>query len=498
MTPDAAILETHISIVVFVGDRAYKLKRPIQLPFVDLTELRERERLCRREVELNRRLAPDVYLGVGEVRDPDGSVCDHLVVMRRLPADRKLSRLVTEVAPTAAGAVDDVARLLAEFHAAAPRSATIDAAATPQRTETRWAELDEEVASGVGPVLEPLLLEEIRRLRTDRLTAQRELFEQRIGSEAIVDGHGDLQADDIYCLDDGPRVLDCIEFDDQLRHVDVVDDLAFLVMDLRRLGDVELADRLVRSYEAASGSTAPPMLVEFYAAYRAMVRCMVAVTRWSQHDDPQHPDALAAATLARQLSELCRDQLRAARPLLILVGGLPGTGKSTLSHGIAERTAATVLRSDVVRKELAGLDPSRSASSDFGHGVYSPERTDATYDELASRTRDLLSVGRSVIVDASFGDDRHRRQLRVVASDARAVVVELRCEVDADTAAQRIAARAAAGTDASDATAEVAASMAQFVDPWHEAHAVHTGVDQSVALDAASTIVGRIRRDRPG
>ena len=498
MTRPAAIVETHISTIIFVGERAHKLKRPVQLPFVDLTDRSERERLCHREVELNRRLAPDVYLGVAEVRNPDGSVCDHLVVMRWLPEDRRLTGLVLDRSPDVTTAVDELAHVLCAFHTGASRSAAITAAGTPERIARRWDDLEAEVGPGIGPVLGADLLAESRRLRTDRLVAQRDLFELRCRAGAIVDGHGDLQADDIYCLDDGPRVLDCVEFDDQLRHVDVVDDLAFLVMDLRRLGDVELADRLVRSYDDASGSTAPPMLVEFYAGYRAMVRCMVAVTRWSQHDDPQHPDALAAAALARQLGELCRDQLRAARPLLILVGGLPGTGKSTLSRGIAERTGATVLRSDVVRKELAGLEPDRSASSDFAHGVYSSERTDATYGELASRTRDLLDVGQSVVVDASFGDDRHRRQLRAVGSDARAVVVELRCEVDADTAAQRIAARAEAGTDASDATAEVAASMAQIVDPWHGAHTVHTDVDRSVALDSASTIMSRIRRDRPG
>lgn len=498
MAPGAAIVETHISVVVFVGDHAYKLKRPIRLPFVDLTELEERERLCRREVELNRRLAPDVYLGVGEVRDPDGSVCDHLVVMRRLPAARRLSRLVAEGDPTAVAAVDDLASILADFHSEAPRSATIDAAATPERIEQRWSDLDAEVAPGVGPVLSSELLAEIRRLRADRFSAQRELFAQRIAAGSICDGHGDLQADDVYCMDDGPRVLDCVEFDDELRHVDVVDDLAFLVMDLRRLGDAALAERLVRSYDEASHTSSPRMLIELYAAYRAMVRCMVAVTRWSQHDDPGTPDALAAAASARHLGELCRDQLRAARPVIVLVGGLPGTGKSTLAQGLAARTGATLLRSDVVRKELAGLDPDRSAPSEYGHGIYTTAHTEAAYAELAERSADLLRLGRSVIVDASLGEDRHRQHLRDVASSARALVVELRCEVSADTAARRITARAAAGVDPSDATVAVASQMAGAFDAWPEAATVATDVDPATVVGTAARIVGGLRGERPG
>ena len=238
--PFAVVAETHSAVVFFAGDRAYKLKKPVNLGFLDFTSPQARAVACQRETELNRRFAPDVYLGVAEVRDPPSRVCDHLVVMRRMPAARRLSALVTARAPVD-GALRQVARALAAWHAAAPRGPQIAAQGGQDALRARWQANIGQARECCKHLLEEAGLEEIERL-AGRFTAGRApLFAERIGAGRVVDGHGDLLADDIFCTDDGVRILDCLEFDDRLRWLDGLDDACFLAMDLERLGRPDLA-----------------------------------------------------------------------------------------------------------------------------------------------------------------------------------------------------------------------------------------------------------------
>jgi aminoglycoside phosphotransferase family enzyme/predicted kinase len=485
----ARVVETHVSTVFFVGPRVYKLKKPVRFPFVDLTERAARRRLCEREVELNLRLAPDVYLGVADIVGPDGEPWDHLVVMERLPDDRRLSLLATsdpiDVGKTGP-LVEALGRLIASFHAGADRSAEIDAAASSEAVTALWDENFGEIDEVATGLLDQELVDTARALSSRYLTCCRPLFASRVAARAICDGHGDLQADDVFCLDDGPCVLDCIEFSDAFRYGDVANDVAFLVMDLERLGVPELGERFVDAYEQAAGERLPRSLLEFYVAYRAQVRCKVMCLRAAQEglagDDV---GAEAAVESARQLLRLCVDRLERALPRLVLVGGLPGVGKSTLAAGLHDELDWVVLRSDVVRKELAGIDPSASAAAPFGAGLYETGTTDAVYDELLVRARSLLEQGQSVVLDASWIADAHRRGARVLAEATGCELVELRAELDAAVAADRLRARAAAGGDPSDATVDVARAMAVEADPWPEAVEVSTLGERSDAVDLA-------------
>ncbi len=254
---DAALVETHISVVVFVGDQVYKLKKPVQFPFADLSTRAAREAMCHREVELNRRLAPDVYEGVIDMVGPDGAVCDHLVLMRRMPEERRLARLVGERDGRVAPAMVAIAELLARFHAGADRSPEISSAATPEAVVDRWLRNDAQMRPFVGSCFERDDLDRVQHLVEQFVDGRRPLFEERIDDGCICDGHGDLLADDVFLLDDGPRILDCIEFDDQLRHIDVIDDVAFLAMDLERLAAGHLSHALVAAYERAVGIGRP-------------------------------------------------------------------------------------------------------------------------------------------------------------------------------------------------------------------------------------------------
>lgn len=485
----AAVAETHISVLVAVGDRVYKLKKPVALPFLDFSTREKRLAACRREVELNRRLAPDVYLGVADVTGFDGRPCDHLVVMRRMLPERRLAALVR--------AGDDIdvelhriARLLASFHAAAPTSDAIADAGSPEAVRRNWDDNFEQLQPFVGPVLAPRACARVEELAHRYLDGRGPLLHRRMETGRIRDGHGDLQAEDIFCLDDGPRILDCIEFDDRLRHGDVLADIGFLAMDLERLGSPAAGERFLALYREFAGETYPGSLASHYIAYRAHVRTKVACLRHAQGD----PEAAAAA---QGLLSLTQRHLEAGRVVLVLVGGLPGTGKSTLASGLAERRGWSLLRSDEVRKERAGLAVDQPAPAALGEGLYRPEVTAEVYAALLERAGRALEMGEAVVLDASWSDGRWREAAAAVAQRTASDLVELRCEAPAEFAAARMAERRRRGGDPSDATPAVAAAMAATADPWPGAVAVDTTGTPASALERALAVVGPAAEPAP-
>lgn len=458
----SGLRETHLSVLVLLGDRVFKLKKPIQLPFVDLRTRAARHQLCLQEVALNRRLAPDVYLGVLDVVDEEGRPCDHLVVMRRMPEDRRLSSLVSAgTVPPAA--LDDLVDILVRFHAGARRSASITEAASRDAVQQNWDDNLEAIRAAPGSI-EPALLAAVEGLARRYLAGRAALWAERAGAGRIVDGHGDLLADDIYLLEDGPRVLDCLEFSERLRCLDVLDEVAFLAMDLERLGAPALGQHVVERYVAASGDTHPASLLHHFIAYRAGVRAKVACVRAAQ-------GAAGSEDEARKLLDLARSHLEAGRVRLVVLGGLPGTGKSTVAAALAAQEGWTVLRSDVVRKEL---ERATEEASGADPDLYGPEHTAATYDALLARARHLLERGETVVLDASWHDERARALARQLAVATHSELSELCCITSGDVAAARIRARASAGGDPSDATPEVAQAMARVWDPWPSALVVDT------------------------
>ncbi|HEY1345387.1 MAG TPA: AAA family ATPase [Streptosporangiaceae bacterium] len=460
----AALAETHSAIVFFVGERAYKLKKPVDLGFLDFTRLRARAAACRRETELNRRFAPDVYLGVAGIHDPDGRLCDHLVVMRRMPAARRLSTLVRAGAPVE-GPLRQVARVLAAWHAAAPRSAQITAQGSPDAVWARWEASIRQLRGLANRLPELVAADEAERLARRFIAGREALFQERIRSGYIVDGHGDLLADDIFCLDDGVRILDCLEFDDRLRWVDGLDDAAFLAMDLERLDAPDLAKKFTRWYAGYSADPAPAALCHHYTAYRALVRAKIALLR-AAHGDP-----LGGAE-AWKLAAMTVDHLQAGAVTLVLIGGLPGTGKTELAGALANRLGFTVLSSDRIRKELAGLPAERHCAASWQAGIYTPGWTQRTYQELLRRAGRLLARGESVIADASWQSPGHRAAAVALADTARADLVALRCAAPAGVRHRRLAARTGG---VSDADVAVARQMAAVQAPWPEAVTINTG-----------------------
>jgi aminoglycoside phosphotransferase family enzyme len=477
---EAKIVETHASVVALGAERVLKAKKPVRFAFLDLTTRERRAEVCRREVELNRRLAPDVYPGVVDLRDESGRVVDHAVEMRRMPDGRRLAALAPRDATRCAEAV---AERLVAFHAAARRGPVIDAAADVDAVRALWEAGFAETAPFVGGVLPEHDAARVAHLARRYLDGRARLFAARVAAGRACDGHGDLLADDVFCLDDGPRVLDCLEFDDHLRFGDVVADVAFLAMDLERLGLAGAARAFVDRYLAASGDRWPRSYEHHWIAYRAHVRAKVAALAGPRARSGEVPADLLA---------LAGRHLDAGRVRLVVVGGAPGTGKSTVAAGLAPGAGWVVLRSDVVRKRLAGLAPEADASAAPGTGLYAPAWTERTYRALLDEASGHLGLGASVVVDASFADARWRAEARAVAAATASDLVELRCTAPDEVAAARVSARRARERDASDATPEIAAAMRARSDSWPEATVLDTTrpVADVVGLARAAAGVG--------
>jgi aminoglycoside phosphotransferase family enzyme len=311
-TPYAELKETHASVVFLVGARAFKLKKPVNLGFLDQSTREKRLAACRRELDLNRRLAPDVYLGISDVLGIDGLPADHLLVMRRMPAQRRLAHLVRSGAELSDD-LQELARNIAIFHRRCARNAQVSACGTVDAVRRRWQANFEEAWPFVGVQLDSDAYDDIRSLAENYLRGRGPLFAERIGIGAIVDGHGDLLAEDVFCLPDGPRILDCLEFDSALRYLDRIDDVACLAMDLERLGDPDAARLFLDTYLSISGDRPPASLISHYLAYRAFVRAKVACLPGAAETGGVGPTSCSSWPVDTSTRRRCRSCCSAVR-----------------------------------------------------------------------------------------------------------------------------------------------------------------------------------------
>ncbi|MDH3591929.1 MAG: AAA family ATPase, partial [Planctomycetota bacterium] len=411
--------ETHISVVFLAGDSAYKIKRALRTPFLDYSTLEKRRYFCWREVADNRELAPGVYRGVVPINamgriGGSGQPVEYAVWMRRLPDDGMLDERL-RAGRVGEADIDRIAGRIAAFHAQAPR-------VTP--------------ASFIGKVDHHL--KTVRTWLPDRwydaiaarnaafAASNRDLLDRRAAAGRCVDGHGDLHAGNVCLVGDDVICYDCIEFNPAFREADVAADLGFLVMDIQRHGAWRLADRLVERYVAASGDTELPSLLDYIARHRACVRGGVTCM--------QERDGMPYFRLAAQYG---------VTPFTTMLCGLPGTGKSYVADALTRAFDTEILRTDAVRKELWGMDPTDHWEGGYDEGPYSPSMTDKTYAEMRARERAFRAHGRRVVLDATFD----RAAARALFPDALVAHVECSDEV----VRERLAARAGDETAVSDA-----------------------------------------------
>lgn len=475
-------VETHTGIVFLVGDRAYKVKKSVVTDFLDFSTVERREHACGREVALNSRLAPDSYLGVAHFTAA-GDCPEPVIVMRRHPDHLRLATMVRR-GEAAEDELMRVALVLSRFHASAARGREVDAQGRVDAIMARWQENLAELGGYADNIdgVDPTVVAEIGRLATEFIAGRSVLFARRIGERKIVDGHADLLADDIFCLDDGPALLDCLEFDDSLRYVDVVDDAAFLAMDLEFLGRPDLARAFLRSYARLSEDDAPASLYDFYIAYRAVVRAKVDCVRHTQ-------GAEGAADDVRRHLQIAYNHLQAGAVRLILVGGGPGTGKTTLSRSLAEDLGALVISTDAVRAEMARLGEITGIPGVLDDGLYARENVDAVYDSVLRQAHLRLCEGTSVVLDGTWQDPRHRELAQRLATEANAAEIELCCVAPLDATVARVRVRA---ETASQVTPEIAVALAERDEGvWAGAHRIDTTRAQSASVAEARDICAR-------
>ncbi|TDP31549.1 AAA family ATPase [Nocardia ignorata] len=473
----AQVCETHTGVVLLCGTRAYKAKKPLRTDFLDFSTPALREQACARELALNARLAPDVYLGVSNLDDPEGGPGEPVLIMRRMPQHRRLSALLVANTVSATD-LAALVELLVGFHDQAPHGPDVDRAGTADGVRGRWRTLLDPLRAAPADLVDPQLVDQLDHQAMRYLDGRAALFADRIAQGRIVDGHGDLLAEHIFDLSDGFRVLDCLDFDDRLRYVDRLDDIAFLAMDFEFLGRPELAAQFLTNYLAATDDPAPASLRNHYIAYRATVRAKVDLIRAGQGDPA------AAARLRNHLGIAAR-HLAAGAVRLTVIGGLPGTGKSAVAARLGERTGAVVLGSDHLRRQLAATGEVDGDIGRFGAGRYSAANKALVYDTLVDRARKLLARGIPVILDASWTGEADRARARTLAEEVHADLVELRCVCPRDLAHERIRARRGGESDASVDTAD---AMAAAATDWPDAVVVDTSgeLTDSVAVAYAT------------
>ncbi|WP_414738683.1 AAA family ATPase [Mycobacterium haemophilum] len=477
MSPYAEIRETHTGVVVLVGDKAYKVKKPVATDFLDFSTADRRQRACAREVALNSRLAPESYLGIAHLSDPTGGPAEPVIVMRRYPDSCRLATHV-KCGTAVRGELADIAEVLEVFHSRGPRTREVDSQGEVGAVSARWQENLAELKHAAGIVVPAELIAEVESLATRYMSGRAALFGRRIADDRIVDGHGDLLADDIFCMPDGPVLLDCLDFDDRLRYVDRIDDAAFLAMDLEFLGRSDLADYFLDTYSRCANDHAPASLKHFYIAYRALVRAKVDCVRFAQGS----PDASADAS--RHLL-LALEHLAAGAVRLVLIGGAPGTGKTTLAHSLADRVGAEVISTDAVRRELQQQGTIDGEAGLLDEGLYRPDQVAAVYHHVIARARIALAGGRSVILDGTWRDPRQRQLAPTLASQTASTLLEIVCWTSANTAVERVRGRTAG---ASDATPRIARALAIRDDTWDAAHPIDTSQPLNDCTDQAEKL----------
>lgn len=476
------LIETHLSWVLLTPVYAYKLKKPVRLPFVDFSSVQARKHFCEEELRLNRRFAPGIYLDVVPVRGPrkaprldgghHGETIDHVVRMRRFSQSSLLRNLLVSGGLEPVW-LDGLAQRLAEWQAGAP-VAPSPGWGSPQRIVRSAAD----VLASLQTKRDDPRHGELRAWLEAQGAALSSTWAARQHGGSIRECHGDLHMGNVALIDGELVPFDCIEFDPGLRWIDVMSDVAFLTMDLKAHGRADLAFRFLDGWLQRSGDHGGLRVLRFYEVYRALVRAMTSGLCKPSPVSAAGPDYLARA------AEWAASSHNDAR--LLITHGLSGSGKSTVASQLLRAAGAIRIRSDVERKRLFGLTAlERSAA--LGLDIYTEQATIDTFESLWHRAREALQAGYPVIVDAAFLQREERRRFQALAAELRVPFSVLDCTASPDTLRHRLTARAASGADASEADVAVLERQLATRQPLgsdERAFTIEVSTEGTVDMDA--------------
>jgi len=465
---DIQLIETHISWVILTGDFAYKVKKPVNLGFLDFSTLEARRRYCEEELRVNRRTAAPFYLGVIPIGEgPDGirvgaePAIEYAVRMRQFPHSARLDRCL-QAGRLGLDEMRALARTIAAFHCDLPVQSGFDPARAAERavkparnnfTHLDPAAFDDESQQRLA-VIEGWSLQHAAGLAP--------VFEARARGGAIRECHGDLHLENLLLYDDRFIPFDALEFDAELRWIDIANDIAFLVMDLLARGRADFAYTVLSSWLEETGDYDSLRVMRFYLVYRSMVRAVVSSIRQRQGAaqplDSARPDA-------GRYVQLAADLVDTPPARLILMHGFSGSGKTWLSARLVASLPALRVRSDLERKRLQGLGVKQKVTGEIGAGLYGADVTDQTYRLLASYCEKGLRAGFDMIADATFLHRRHRAWFIELADSVNAELSIIDCTAPEDVLRARIRQRTAQHKDASDADIAVLEHQLDHHDP---------------------------------
>jgi len=431
---DFSVIETHISWVILTGNYAYKIKKPVNLGFVDFSTLEKRQYFCSEELRLNRRFAPDLYLGVVAIRGSrthprlagNGEAIEYAVKMREFSQHSLLSSYASEQRLETAH-IDAMADVISGFHCIAAQAGTNTAYGSCD-TVLKWNRENFEHIEAVLPGdVFPDGYEALKKWCLSIVGPLQTLINDRKANGFVRECHGDLHLGNMALIDERVTPFDCIEFNAELRWIDTMSELAFVAMDLQARGYPGFCWRFINRCLHDNGDYAGVALLRYYFVYRALVRAKVEALSVKQARPADNPSSLLYEGACRYL-ELAMSWSGNARPAMIFMHGFSGSGKSTVARQIVESLGAIQLRSDVERKHLFGLDQHEASDSGVGQNIYTPEATGQTYQRLAELARTITQAGYTVIVDASFLELAQRDHFRQLARQCGVPGILISCD----------------------------------------------------------------------
>ena len=451
-----SVIETHISSILLAGEYAYKIKKPVNFGFVDFSTLEKRLLYCNEEIRLNRRLAPALYLGVVPVTgtpsrplmDGAGPAIEYAVKMRQFPQESMADRLLEQdrILPER---MDELAKIVAAFHQTLPRAGAQTVFGT-RGVIGKYVLQNFDHIAGAEAESDAKALASLRDWTVSELERCSRLFEQRRTDGFVRECHGDLHLGNIAVIDDRPVIFDCIEFNPELRWIDVMSEVAFMAMDLEDRGRPAYAARFLNRYLELTGDYEGISPLRFYMTYRAMVRAKV---RWLLANQPHLDKSASLQAKEQSMTYLRLAEKYAAerRPALLITHGLSGSGKTFFTQPVLEALDAVRIRSDIERKRLFQIDPTTRPEAGIAQGIYDKAAGDRTYARLAELASRILKAGWSVIVDATFLEKKRRDRFRELARENNAPFLIMDFEAGEAVLRDRLRGRSRKGKDASDA-----------------------------------------------
>jgi hypothetical protein len=486
------LIETHISWVLLAGEFVYKIKKPVTLDFLDFHDLEQRKFFCEEELRLNRHWAPDIYLDVipitrhnGQVQfGGSGTAIEYALRMRRFDQDKLLDRQL-QLGLVKAADLSELGAHIADRHQAAP---VVDASQRDRYLRLNMQFMRDNFTALEGFV-RPALLTSIRDWSERKLQELEAQFGLRFDAGFVRACHGDLHLANLVRLDDRITAFDCIEFSADLRHIDVICDIAFLLMDLVLRRYHGLAAHFLNRYLERTGDYAGMSVFSLYFVYRCLVRAKVAAIRCQAHADPLDK-ARDRATVA-QYADMARRQIAPREPILVITSGFSGSGKTWVSTEVLGALPAIRIRSDIERKRLFGLHELANSESGIAAGIYSAESSDKVYARMFSAARSILTAGHNVILDAAFLRRAERVAAVEIARSCNCVPVILTVSAPAETLRERILRRKEHASDASEAGLAVLEYQLANAEPVSDdEQAVVMSVNNVGVVDAAAIVAG--------